>query len=305
MNFELTEDQSSVLSSLDTILAPFEASPVEPVAYVYAEALAQTLAESGFMDIARVEGFGLLDAALVVERVARVPQVVETAATALIGGALDLPADPRPIALASGSALNAARFLPMARLLVVLHDDHAELITPGAGEVEPVGSLLAYPYGRLRSLDGAQVERFGDVALLRRRWRIGIAAEAAGCMASALGVVVEHVKSRFAFGRPLGSLQAVQHRLAMASETVESLRWLAFRAAWADSEADAAIAAGFAQSRIAAFTYDLHQFSGAMGLTLEFPLHFWTYRLRALAGELGGAGSQARAAAAATWGDAA
>ena len=54
-------------------------------------------------------------------------------------------------------------------------------------------------------------------------------------------------------------------------------RWLARRAAWSDTEADAALAAGFTQSRIAAFTYDLHQFSGAMGLTLEFPLHLWTY----------------------------
>jgi hypothetical protein len=42
-----------------------------------------------------------------------------------------------------------------------------------------------------------------------------------------------------------------------------------------------------------------------MGLTLEFPLHFWTYRLRALAGELGGASAQARATAAAVWGAAA
>ena len=305
MNFELSEDQSSVLSALETILAPFQASPVEPVPYVYADALAQTLAESGFMDIARVDGFGPLDAALVIERVAKAPQVVETAATTLIATALDLPVDPRPIALASGSASNAARFLPMARRLVVLHKEHAEVITPGAGAVEPVESLLAYPYGRLRTLDGARIERFENVELLRRRWRIGIAAEAAGCMASALGVVLDHVKSRFAFGRPLGSLQAVQHRLAMAAETVESVRWLALRAAWADSDAEAALAAGFAQSRVSAFTYDLHQFSGAMGLTLEFPLHFWTYRLRALAGELGGAGSQARAAASATWGEAA
>jgi hypothetical protein len=38
-----------------------------------------------------------------------------------------------------------------------------------------------------------------------------------------------------------------------------------------------------------------------MGLTIEFPLHLWSYRLRALAGELGGGSRQARAAALATW----
>jgi alkylation response protein AidB-like acyl-CoA dehydrogenase len=167
--------------------------------------------------------------------------------------------------------------------------------------VEPVETIFAYPYGRLTSTSGLEQEVIGDVQALRRRWRIAIAAEAAGCMAAALAVVVDHVKTRHAFGRPLGSLQAIQHRLAMAGEVVESTRWLAFRAAWSDSETDAAVAATYAQSHMAQITYDLHQFSGAMGLTLEFPLHFWTYRLRALAGELGGASVQARALAAAAW----
>ena len=175
------------------------------------------------------------------------------------------------------------------------------MITVDAGSVVPVETLFAYPYGRLKTLEGVEQIEIGDVASFRRRWRIAIATEAAGCMAAALDQILDHVKTRQAFGQPLGAFQAIQHRLAMAAETVESTRWLAFRAAWSDSESDAAIAAGFAQSRIAQFTYDLHQFSGAMGLTLEFPLHLWTYRLRALAGELGGASRQARTAAVATW----
>lgn len=305
MNFELSEDQTSVVTALDQLLAPFRATPVEPLVYAYSGALDRTLGESGFLDIAREAEFSLLDAALVVERVARVPQVVEAAASALMAPALPLAAGTRPIALLSGDGAGPARFLSTAQKLVVLHGDHATIVTVDPAAVEPVESLLAYPYGRLRSLDGLETVRFDDVALVRRRWQIGLAAEAAGCMAAALEVVLDHVKTRFAFGRPLGSLQAIQHRLAMAAETTESTKWLAFRAAWSDSDADAAIAAGFAQSRIPTFTYDLHQFSGAMGLTLEFPLHFWTYRLRALAGELGGASMQARAAAAAIWGAAA
>jgi hypothetical protein len=39
-----------------------------------------------------------------------------------------------------------------------------------------------------------------------------------------------------------------------------------------------------------------------MGLTLEHPLHLWTYRLKALYGELGGASMQFAAGAAAMWG---
>ena len=124
-------------------------------------------------------------------------------------------------------------------------------------------------------------------------------------MEAALQLVIDHVSARYAFNRPLGSFQAIQHRLAMAAETAESTRWLARRAAWSDAEEDAALAAGFAQTRVAQFTYDLHQFVGAMGLTLEFPLHLWTYRLRALVGELGGASVQGREVARLRWGAAA
>lgn len=305
MNFEPSEDQASVLAALDQVLADFRAPPVEPVASAYSQDLADLLAESGFLDIAREDGFGPLDAALVVERVSRSPWAVETAATALVAPAAVLPAGGGPIALLEGKAGGPARFLPVARKLVFLAGDHAEILSVRPEQVAPVESLMAYPYGRLQSPEDRVVEAVVDAVPIRRRWRVGLAAEAAGAMAAALGVVLEHVKTRHAFGRPLGAFQAIQHRLAMAAETVESVRWLARRAAWSDTEADAALAAGFAQSRIAAFTYDLHQFSGAMGLTLEFPLHLWTYRLRALAGELGGASIQARAAAKAVWGDAA
>ncbi|HEX7759164.1 MAG TPA: acyl-CoA dehydrogenase family protein [Caulobacteraceae bacterium] len=306
MNFSLTDDQSSVLSGLDQLLGQFDEPGVRhAVTHVYSAALAEALAQAGFLDVAREAGFGALDAALLVERVAREPHVVEAGASALIAPILPIDAGVRPIALLSGDLTGVARFLPVASLLVVDRGDHALLLPVDRDKVEPVETLLAYPYGKLAEVDPALGTRFEDVKAIRRRWRVALAAEAAGCMAAALAAVIEHVTARFAFGRPLGSLQAIHHRLAMASETAESTRWLALRAAWSDDPADAAVAAGFAQSRIAQFTYDLHQFSGAMGLTLEFPLHLWTYRLRALASELGGASQQARELAKTVWGEAA
>jgi len=303
MNYELNEDQAGILAGLDQLLAAYaEAASGEAETYFHGVALDAALVESGFLDIARIDGFGPLDAALVVERLARLPQVVEAGASALIAPLLPLEPGERPLALVSGDAMRPARFLPMAKYLLVLGEDDALLVSLEGASIEPVESLMAYPYGRLASLDGLQVRALGNAAAIRRRWRIAIAAEAAGCMAAALATMIEHVRTRQAFGRPLGAFQAIQHRLAMAEETAQSAKWLIFRAAWSDAEADAAIAAGFVQERIARFTYDLHQFSGAMGLTLEFPLHLWTYRLRALAGELGGASVQARAAAQAVWG---
>jgi alkylation response protein AidB-like acyl-CoA dehydrogenase len=304
LNFGLTEDQSSILAGLDQLLASHApAAPTEAVFAACSETLDAALAQAGFLDIAREEGFGPLEAALVVERLARLPLALEAGASALVGPVLPLAARIRPIAVVDGDAGRPARFLPTAQALVVDRGDDAVLIRVDPANVEIVETLFAYPYGRLKSLENLEETPIADVRAVRRRRRIAVAAEAAGCMAAALDQVLDHVKTRLAFGRPLGSFQAIQHRLVMASESAESAKWLALRAAWSDSEADAALAAGFAQDRIAQLTYDLHQFSGAMGLTLEFPLHLWTYRLRALAGELGGSSVQARASAAAAWPD--
>jgi hypothetical protein len=302
VNYALTDDQAGILDGLEQLISTRSpAAPTEPRFHYYAADLDLAVQEAGYLGIAREPGYGVLEAALITERLARLPWVIEAAASAIVGPALPLGSDVRPIALASGDPTHPVRFLSVARMLVVDRGDDALLIHVDADQVEAVDTLMAYPYGRLRSLDGLKVERMTDCSLLRRRSRIALAAEAAGCMAAGLALVVEHVKARHAFGRPLGAFQAIQHRLAMAAETAEATKWLAFRAAWSDTDADAAIAAGFAQSRISQLTYDLHQFSGAMGLTLEFPLHLWTYRLRALAGELGGRSAQTRAAAAATW----
>jgi alkylation response protein AidB-like acyl-CoA dehydrogenase len=94
----------------------------------------------------------------------------------------------------------------------------------------------------------------------------------------------------------------VRHRLAEAKVKATGLHWLALQAAATGQAADAALAAAYAQTAASQTVYDLHQFLGAMGMTLEHPLHLWTYRMKALIGELGGQGGQALAAADAVWG---
>ena len=60
------------------------------------------------------------------------------------------------------------------------------------------------------------------------------------------------------------------------------------RAAWGGNPIDADIAAAHAIMGIQALLFDLHQFNGGMGVTTEYSLHFWTYRIRALQAEAGG-----------------
>ena len=131
---------------------------------------------------------------------------------------------------------------------------------------------------------------------------IAIAAEAAGLMRAALEHAVQYVKDRQQFGQSLGAFQAIQHRLAENAQIVRAARSLAFRAAWRDDECSAASACLYAQNAMRKLIHDCHQFSGAMGLTLEFPLHLWTYRLKLLQGEAGGRAGQAALVASNLWG---
>jgi hypothetical protein len=64
--------------------------------------------------------------------------------------------------------------------------------------------------------------------------------------------------------------------------------YLSLRAAWSGKVYDADVAACYAQHHVKKLVVDLHQFTGAMGVTNEFALHLWTYRLRALQTEAGG-----------------
>jgi alkylation response protein AidB-like acyl-CoA dehydrogenase len=311
MDFDLTEDQRALADAVAQIVArhaqaPRDGNVTAVVHQHYSQPLDDELAEGGYFATAREEGFGTLGAALVVEAACRAVSSVEVAASALVAPQLVADELPRPVALAREAELGLPiRFLDRARSLLVDLGDEAALLEIQPGQVEPVAGMYAYSYGRFRAKpDLARARRLaaGSGAKLRRWWRVALALEAGAAMRAAVDFTVDYVKNRRQFGRPIGSFQAVQHRLAIDSQLTEGTEWLARRAAWSGEEADCALAALHAQDSIGTICYDCHQFNGALGMTLEHPLHFWTLRLRALQGELGGSATQARAVAAAVWG---
>ena len=77
-----------------------------------------------------------------------------------------------------------------------------------------------------------------------RNWlRVACAAEMAGLMQAALDATVEHTSVRKQFGRPLGTFQALRHRMAECAVLVAGVRRLALQAAWSGDAGDAALAA--------------------------------------------------------------
>lgn len=304
MQFDFTEEQTLLLDALVAITGEGDEPERCVDRYIAAPVLEEQLLDAGFFALAR-HGYSMLEAALVAINLARLPVCIEAASSLLIGPLLP-ESTPRPIAIVRGSGASLTerpiRFLPGARTLVIATEDRVRWIELQAEDVRSCVTHYAYPYG---VLSAAALERAAPIEVpvseLHMRHQLAIAAEITGAAEGALQRTLRQVKEREQFGKPIGAFQAVQHRLAMAATSVEACRFLTLRAADGGDPADAAAAAGYAQEMARQLTFDLHQFSGAMGLTLEYPLHLWTYRIRALQAELGGSQQQFATAADLAW----
>jgi hypothetical protein len=295
MDFTLTADQSALLAALDRLVAPFESKPIDFHGFALdGSALERELADGEYFDIARIPELGALTAALAVERLAWLPYTADIALSMLVRP--QLPGDwPRPLAIVENG--RPGRFVASARTLILIDGAAVQLARPDPGDVEPVDSLYAYPMGRLRRRPPATTLSGEDAAGVRKWIRIALANEATGLIQAAIASAVEHLSVRRQFGRPLGAFQALRHRMAECAVLAGGVRWLALQAAATADDGDAALAALHAQDSATRIVYDLHQMLGAMGMTLEHPLHLWTYRLKALLSELGGRGGQSVAVA--------
>ncbi|MCX3059224.1 acyl-CoA dehydrogenase family protein [Streptomyces beihaiensis] len=160
------------------------------------------------------------------------------------------------------TALDETR--PQAR--VELRDVAAELL--GGGE------------GRGGADVAAALRATGDaVAAL-------LAAEAVGAADRALERTVEYVKEREQFGRPIGSFQAVKHRLADVYVRVQAARSAAYYAAWAAAAARESepgervggLALAQALEALRTSAAEAVQLHGGIGFTWEHDAHLYLKR---------------------------
>ncbi|TET41758.1 MAG: acyl-CoA dehydrogenase [Dehalococcoidia bacterium] len=118
------------------------------------------------------------------------------------------------------------------------------------------------------------------------RAAVGKCCETVGNIQRVLEMTVDYAKERKQFDRPIGSFQAIQHYCADMATDVDSSRFSTYQAAWMLSEGlhctkEVAIAKawiGEASQRVFALAHQIH---GAIGVTTEHDLHYYTRRAKA------------------------
>ena len=126
------------------------------------------------------------------------------------------------------------------------------------------------------------------------RAAILMAFEQVGGAQACLDMATEYAKNRFAFGRPIGSFQAIKHKLADIYIDVELARANAYYGAWALATDAPDLSTAAAAARVAASEAYNHaareniQTHGGMGFTWEFDCHLYYRRAKLLSLALGG-----------------
>jgi alkylation response protein AidB-like acyl-CoA dehydrogenase len=183
-------------------------------------------------------------------------------------------------------------------LIVLADDDHGEsayLLDGRAGvTAAPLATLdLTRPLAEVR-FTGVPAYRLGEpgtAAAVKEQLALtaGLAstAESLGGMQFCLDLASEYTKTRLQFGRPIGSFQAVKHKLADMLVQVEICRTAVQHAAWtvASGAPSAALAVHLAQAQAGesylALTAENIQVHGGIGFTWDHDAHLYYRRAKA------------------------
>ncbi|HVW81863.1 MAG TPA: acyl-CoA dehydrogenase [Mycobacteriales bacterium] len=301
MNFDLSDEQRALASAAADFFAS-AASPSAARASLDAGAPIEpgrkAIADTGFAAITVPESAGggggsVLDLAVVAEQAGRVlagPSLVTAARVAVL---LDGD-DARLAGFADGSAAYA-----------VIEEDGGPVL-----DATTADRFLAFRDGAVVSGSGTVTDRepidatrgladvtLGDTEVVSAdaaaRWeralhvgQVVLAAEGLGTASKALEVAVDYAKQRVAFGRQIGSYQAIKHALVDAFVGVEQLRSLVWWAAWTadESPSELALAAAAAKGTAAVVlehtAETLVQVHGGIGFTWEHDAHLYWRRAK-------------------------
>jgi alkylation response protein AidB-like acyl-CoA dehydrogenase len=212
-------------------------------------------------------------------------------------------------AVVGGRIRGTSSFVPFATaadaLIIVAGD--ALVLADGPFDVTPLPTIdPAQRFGRV-DFEHA-VTALGPATLLEdtdRLAAVGAAAMLLGVMSRMLETTLEYVQTRATFGRPIGSFQSLQHRLADMLLRTESSRSAVYRAAWcvqtgsADAPLACAAAKAYAGDAARLVCGEAIQMHGGIGFTWELDVHVYFKRAKTLEQHYGSTASQLGAALAA------
>ncbi len=130
-------------------------------------------------------------------------------------------------------------------------------------------------------------------AELMDRAAVLFAFEQVGGAQACLDMAREYTTQRYAFGRPIGSFQALKHKMADMFVAIELARSNAYYGAWALSSSSSSLTEAAAVARISATdayyecSKENMQAHGGMGYTWELDCHLYYRRAQYLASLLG------------------
>ncbi len=317
MDLELTTEQRQLVETFAALYrrhaAPVHVRAAEPLGFD--KALWRRVHETGVVAMAVGEpagGWGAspLDLALVAEQqgrfIAPVPAIEAQVAARLLArlgderslGALDtaLRGD-RLVTIALHPARNGrAGLVPAAAVAddAIVFDHDQLLLVPLEQARSVVENLGSMPVADVMLVDPPDVLASGPAA--RAAFDAAIddfslltAAALVGMGARALEIGVDYVKERKAWGAPIGSFQAIAHRLADSATAIDGARLLAYKAAWAAADQPergselAAMAFAFACETARDATHRSLHFHGGYGFMMEYDVQLYYRRARAWA----------------------
>lgn len=252
-----------------------------------AEELGAHLTPSPFLGSA-VFATALLTAAGDTELLPRLAAGERTAAVAHAGDSFDA----RPLTAADGKVSGTARFVldgDLADDLLLVTDDGVHVIDGAAAHRRHTPSMdptRRFADVTVDAVTGRRLPGDAGPALARALdvTRAVLAAEQVGAAARALAITVEYTRSRVQFGRPIGSFQALKHRMADMYMLVESARSAAYAAGDAldRGEHDAPLAVSTAKAycseSLNAVAAEMIQLHGGIGITWEHDAHLYFKR---------------------------
>ena len=177
---------------------------------------------------------------------------------------------------------------------VVVNGDVAEVVVAADGErlsrwtgftVSPVVTMD--PTRRLARLEGGERADIGADPGLTDTAALLLAAEQIGAASRCLDLTVQYTKDRVQFGRPIGSFQALKHRMADLYVAVQSAKAVVDEAIGKPSPTSAALARFSASEAFTKVAGEAVQLHGGIAITWEHDIQLYFKRAHGSAQLLG------------------